>query len=231
MPRELLLLIDASCVPEHVSLTDASHSWSVDTPSHTRRRSSLSLPQMAGATLSWVGHHSVDTSALLHHLLEALTPSSYQQRAVVIFASGNRDSRSPRAEVNRREPRPPHLCVPAQAFVTALSHPPHPLLNTTKHHTRAGPWRAGTTEAVVATLSCVAIPELTIIVSSPALDAPVVLRSAASLMQPEDGAGSLQGGFLQAPYRISDLPASSLALCLARATASAHTYSATPHLV
>ena len=41
-------------------------------------------------------------------------------------ASGHRDSRSPRSQVDRREARP-HLCTPAHASVTASSHPPPPV--------------------------------------------------------------------------------------------------------
>jgi len=63
------LLTATSRVPEHVKRTGVKHPRSVDAPSHTRRRSSLSLSQRAGAALSWVGNRSLDTSALSpHHL-------------------------------------------------------------------------------------------------------------------------------------------------------------------
>jgi hypothetical protein len=50
---------------------------------------------------------------------------SYQQRACVPIASGDRDSPSSRSQVDRREIRP-HLCAPAQTSVTALSRSPAP---------------------------------------------------------------------------------------------------------
>ena len=57
--------------------------------------------------------------------LGTLPTSSYQQRACEVVASGDRDSRCPRSQVDRREVRP-HICAPAHASLTALSHPPHP---------------------------------------------------------------------------------------------------------
>ena len=104
------------------------HPRSVAAPSLTRRRSSLSLSQSAGVALFCVGYRTPDTSALQHHHQSAaLPPASYQQRACVGAASVDRDSRPPRPQVDRREVRP-HLCTPAQASVTTLSHPPHPPL-------------------------------------------------------------------------------------------------------
>ena len=117
-------------MPEHVRLTGDNHPRPDDAPSHTRHRSSLSLPQRACVALFCVGNRTPDTSALQHHHQSAaLSPSSYQQRACVEPASSNRDSRSPRPQVNRREVRP-HLCAPAQASVTALPHPTVPQLQT-----------------------------------------------------------------------------------------------------
>ena len=79
----------------------------------------------------------------------------------------------------------------------------------------AAPSRSETTVAVVAAIGCVVVPELPIVVVAPALDAPVVLRSAASLMHPGNGDGCLQGGFPKAQHRSHDLPAAGRASCLA----------------
>jgi hypothetical protein len=66
--------------------------------------------------------------------------------------------------------------------------------STAKHHKCKSIATSGTTVASAAAIRCVAVPELSIAVFAPALDAPVVLRSAASFnIHPEDGAGCLQG--------------------------------------
>ena len=58
-------------------------------------------------------------------LSETVSTISYQQRACVPLASGDRDSQSPRSQVDRSQVRP-HLCAPAQTSVTALSRSPAP---------------------------------------------------------------------------------------------------------
>jgi len=130
----------------------------------------------------------------------------------------------------RRQPispipgRPQGGSPPSLRPRTSPRHRPVP--STTPTATRppsmasTGPSRSGTTVAAVAANRCVAVPELPTVVVAPALDAPVVLRSAAILMHPGEGAGCLQGGSLKAPHRSSDLPAAVLAACLARATAA-----------
>jgi len=116
---------------------------------------------------------------------------------------------------------------------TSLRHRPVPSTTPTAANPpsieSAGPSRSGTTVAAVAAIEQVAVPELPIAVVAPALDAPVVLRSAASLMHPEDGAGFPQGVLFKAPHRSSEFSAS-VAACLARATAAVQTSSATPPL-
>jgi hypothetical protein len=145
--------------------------------------------------------------------------------------------RRPRQPISPIPGRPQGGSPPSLRPRTRLRH--HPVPSTTPTATptpppsiaNAGPSRSGTTVSAVATSRGVAVPELPIVVPAPALDAPVVLRSAASLMQPEDGAGCRQGGFLKAPYRCPDLPAAILASpFLARATAAAQTSSAAPAL-
>ena len=87
-----------------------------------------------------------------------------------------------------------------------------------------------TTVASVAAMACVAIPELPVGVVAPALDARVVLRSAASLtIHTEDGARCLQV-FLKAPHYFPDVPGAVLGSFLARATNTAHHSPTAPHL-
>jgi len=91
----------------------------------------VSPSQRACVALFCVGNRSLDTFALpLQHQSSAISPASYQHRACVGIASDDRDSLS--SQINRREVRP-HLCVPAQPSVTTLYHPPHPMLQPTKH--------------------------------------------------------------------------------------------------
>ena len=109
-----------------VRVAGVKHRIPVHAPSNTRYRSRVS--QSAAAALICVGHCWFRISALppRHYQALSLCPSSYQQRASVIVASGDRDSRSPRAKGDSREVLP-HLCAPKQP-VTALSDPPLPLL-------------------------------------------------------------------------------------------------------
>ena len=102
---------DASRVREHEGLTGVKHRRSVNAPLHKKCKNCVS--QSAGAAVICVWDRFSGT----------VPPSSYQQRACVILASGDRDSRSPRSQVDCREARP-HLCAPAQASMTALTHPP-----------------------------------------------------------------------------------------------------------
>jgi hypothetical protein len=135
---------------------------------------------------------------------------------------------------DKKKCRPQGGSTPSLRPRTRIRH--HPVPSTTPTAAKepsmasAGPSRSGTTIAADAATRCVAVPELPIAVLAPALDAPVILRSAASLMHPEDGARCPRCGFLQAPHRSPDLPAAVLAACLARATADAHTSPAAPPL-
>ena len=166
----------ASRVREHVRVTGVKHCRCVHAPLHTQCRSKMS--QSAATTLICVGYRS--RRPPLPFRLIIIFPSSYQQRASVPVASSDRDSRSPRSQGDRRQVRP-HLCAPS----TRLCH--RPLRSTTsttstaKHHKCRSIARSATTVVSVAAMRCVAVPELPVGVAAPALDAPVVLRSAASL--------------------------------------------------
>ena len=192
-------------MPEHARLTGVKHPRSVDAPSHTRRRSSLFLSQGADLAMFCVGNHSLDTSALQHH---------YQSAARILPATrmcGSRQRR-PRQPISPIPGRPQGGSPPSLRPRTSLRHRPVPSTTPTAANPHsiasAGPSRSGTTSAPDAATRCVAVPELPIVVPAPALDAPVVLRSAASLMHPEDGAGCLLGGFLKAPGWFPQGPAS-----------------------
>jgi hypothetical protein len=175
--------------------------------------------------------------SLSRHLCPSAASSVWSPLPRILPATrmcGRRQWR-PRQPISPIPGRPQGGSPPSLRPRTSLRHRPVPSTTSTATKppsiARAGPSRSGTTVAAVAATRCVAVPELPIVVPAPALDAPVVLRSAASLMHPEDGAGCLQGGFIKAPHRSPDLPAAVLlAAFLARATAAVHTSSAAPPL-
>ena len=175
-----------------VRVVGVKHRRSVHAHSDTRYKSHVS--RSAAAALICVGYCWFRISALppCHHQALSLCPSSYQQRASVIVASGDRDSRSPRAKGDSREVLP-HLCAPPKARHRPFR-PTSAVAATLKHHKCRSIAISGPTVASVAAVDLVAVPELPVVVIPPALDARVVLRSGASLnIHTEDGAGCLHG--------------------------------------
>ena len=81
------------------------------------------------------------------------------------------------------------LCYHHVSFTT-------PVASTAKQHKCRFIATSGTTVASAAAIRCVAVPELSKAVLAPALNAPVVLRSAASFnIHSGAGAGCLQGAY------------------------------------
>ena len=105
--------------------------------------------------------------------------------------------RRPRQRISPAPRRPPGGSPPSLRPRTGFSHRPFmsstSVATNSSSITREGPWRSAITVGCVAALEFVAVPELPNVVFAPALDAPIVLRSAASFMHPDAGAGCLQG--------------------------------------
>jgi hypothetical protein len=205
-----------------ITCAGARHNHGHPTPSVYRRRLShaaqeqrLPLPQRAGEALSWVGNHSPDNTALPPNHLTGALPH------IIVPATRmcGRRQRRPRQQIFPAPGRPQGGTPPSLRPRTSLCH--HPAPSTTPTSTpptgiaSADPWRSGTTVTAVTTILRVAVPELPIAVIAPALDAPIVLRSAASLMHSEDGAWGLQGGFLHIPNGAPKLSTALRASCLA----------------
>ena len=106
-------------------------------------------------------------------------------------------------EIRQRRPRQPISPIPGRlqggSFPslrprTSFCHRPDPFTacfaSTAKHHKCQSIATSGTTADFIAATRCVAVPELPNPVAAPALDTPVVLRSAPSLnIDPDNGAG------------------------------------------
>jgi len=225
-------LTGTSRVPDQVRLTGVKHSRPADAVSHPRRRSSLPLSKGWSSSVLFCDgclpsrHRCPSPSS-------SVGPPPPPPSLPATRMCGRRQAR-PRQPLSPIPVRPQGGSPPYLRPRTSLSQGPVPSTTYTATKppsiARAGPSRSGTTVAAVAAIGCVADPELPMVVPAPALDAAVVLRSTASLMHPEDRAGCLQGGLPKAPHRCPDLPAAVLAMCLARATAAAHTSSAAPPL-
>ena len=174
--------------------------------------------------------------SLCRHLCPSASSSVVSPRNLILPATRmcGRCQRRPRQPISPIPGRPQGGSPPSLRPRTRLRHRPVPSTtpNAAKESSIAstGPSRSGVTVAAIAAPGCVTVPELPIVVIAPALDAPVVLRSAASLKRPENGAGSLQGGFLKSPHRSLDLPEAVLVACLTRATAAADLSSVTSPL-
>ena len=206
---------------ELITCAGARHTHRHPTPlvylrclSHAAQEQWLPLPRRANAALSWVRNRSLDTAALPRHQLAGALSH------IIVPATrmcGSRQRR-PRQQIFLAPGRPQGGTPPSLRPRTSLCHQPVPSTTPTdaaqKSIASAGSSRRGTTAAVVATISRVAVPELPNRVPTPALDAPVVLRSAASLMHPEDGAGGLQRGFLQTPNCSPNVSAEMRTSCL-----------------
>jgi hypothetical protein len=171
--------------------------------------------------------------SLCRHLCPSASSSVVSPRNLILPATRmcGRCQRRPRQPISPIPGRPQGGSPPSLRPRTSLRHRPVPSNspNVAKEPSiaKVDPSRSGTTVAAVAATRCVAVPELSKVVRAPALDAPVVLRSAASLKRPKNGAGCLQGVFRKAPHRSPDFPAAVLEVCLARATAAVQRSSAT----
>ena len=155
------------------------------------------MPQGAGATVVGVGCDALATSALPPHHILVLIPLP-----LILPATRRCDCRHwrrrPRQPISPAPGRPQGGSPPSLRTRTSRCHRPVPfttsVASTAKYHKCKSIATSGTTVASVAAIQCVAVPELPQAVFAPTLDAPVVLRSAASFnIHPGDWAGCLQG--------------------------------------
>ena len=156
-----------------------------------------------------------------------VSPSSYQQRACVRCAGGDRDSRSPRSQVDRREAHP-HLCAPAHASVTALSHPPSPTHQPLSITSASPSQRWGLPLLPSPRIDMSPYP------SCPTQFRPQHLTLSSSCGQQQASASTRGTGpgacrvLISARFRPPDVSEAVLGLFLARAMASAHVSFAVP---
>ena len=212
-----------------VRLAGVKQNQSVEAPSLARCRSILSLSKC------WCGSDLCRVFAPLAPLPFRFISVQFNLPLMSLPAArsyGIRERR-PRQPICSPPGRPQGGSPPSLRPRTRLRHYPLAFKTSAGANHQASQVQAHrdrmTTVAFVAARECVSVPKLPTTVHAPALDAPVVLRSAASLfMHPEAGAGCLQG-VSRGPASIPGLASSGTGWRrVSRATATVHVSSATP---